>query len=232
MVRWADDTGPGAFDAEQAHAYAAAMDIETAFPHDHVFLDLLWHHAHGAALDLGGWTGRYAAWLLAMGLAPSVHVIDQSPLMIDACRRRGVPGLSVQVADIETVNLGRQQYDIALARFVLMHVKDLVGTVKHIALSLKEHGILAMVTNVIEGTPTALTAWSEDTSGIMKLLLQAQGKPIRVSNYVRTQEEYTHALQQAGLHIAFQEQYEPKILRFEEEQPGIILSHLVLVGKK
>ena len=69
MGRIADATGPGVFDEAQAKAYAAAMDIETEFPHDQVFLDILRHHAHGAALDLGGGMGRYATWLLHMGLA-------------------------------------------------------------------------------------------------------------------------------------------------------------------
>jgi hypothetical protein len=66
----------------------------------------------------------------------------------------------------------------------------------------------------------------------MKLILQAKGKPILVSNYVRTQEDYTKALQQAGLNIEFHEKYEPKILRLKKEYTGIMLSHLVLVGKK
>jgi hypothetical protein len=35
----------------------------------------------------------------------------------------------------------------------------------------------------------------------MGLILQAKDKPIPVSNYVRTQAEYTNALQQAGLSI-------------------------------
>ena len=232
MVRCADGTGPGAFDEEQAKAYAAAIDIETEFPHDQVFLDILRQHSRGAALDLGGGTGRYAAWLLEMGLATSVHVIDNSPPMIDECIRRGLPGLSAQVADIETADLGREKYDMALARFVLMHVRELEGTLNHIAMSLKDKGTLAVVTNIIDGTPTALTTFIEETSGIMKLILQAKGKPIPVSNYVRTQEDYTKALQHAGLRIEFYEKYEPKILRLEKEHPGIMLSHLVLVGKK
>jgi trans-aconitate methyltransferase len=232
MVRFADGTGPGAFDEEQAKAYAAAIDIETEFPHDQVFLDILWQHSRGATLDLGGGTGRYAAWLLEMGLATSVHVIDNSPLMIDECIRRGLPGLSAQVSDIETADLGREKYDMALARFVLMHIRELEGTLNHIAVSLKEKGTLAVVTNIIEGTPTALKTFFEETSGIMKLILQAKGKPIPVSNYVRMQEDYTKALQQAGLSIEFSKKYEPKILRLEKEHPGIMLSHLVLVGKK
>ena len=150
MVRCADGTGPGAFDEEQAKAYAAAMDIETEFPHDQVFLDILWQHSRGAALDFGGGTGRYAAWLLEMGLATSVHVIDNSQLMIDECIKRGLPRLNVQVADIETADFGREKYDIALARFILMHIRDLEGTINRMAMSLKEKGTLAVVTNIIE----------------------------------------------------------------------------------
>src|SRR5262245_4438056 len=185
MENLADGTGPGAFDEAQAQAYAAAVDIETEFLHDQVFLDILWQHAHGAALDLGGGTGRYAAWLLQTGLATSVHVIDNSPSMIDECIRRGVPGISAQVGDIETAGLGRGQYDMALARFVLMHVGELEATVNRIAVSLNDKGTLAAVTNIVDGTRTALTTFLEETSGIMRLILQVRGKPILVSNYAR-----------------------------------------------
>jgi hypothetical protein len=82
-----------------------------------------------------------------------------------------------------------------------MHVRELEGTINHMAMSLKEKGMLAIVTNIIEGAPTALTTFIEETSRIMKLTLQAKGKPIPVSNYVRTQEDYTKALQHAGLRI-------------------------------
>jgi len=232
MVRFADGTGPGAFDEEQAKAYAAAIDIETEFLHDQVLLEILWQHARGAALDLGGGIGRYAAWLLEMGLATSVHIIDNSPQMIDECLRRRLPALSAQVGDIETADLGREKYNIALARFVLMHVRKLEDTINHIAISLKDKGTLVVVTNIIEGTTTTLTAFTKETSRIMKLILQVKGKPIPVSNYARTQEDYTKVFQQAGLRIEFYETYEPKILRLEKEYPGITLSHLVLTGKK
>ena len=232
MVRFAGGTGPGAFDEEQAKAYAAAIDIETEFPHDQVFVDILWQHSRGAALDLGGGTGRYAAWLLQMGLATSAHVIDNSLSMIDECISRGLPGLSAQVADIETADLGREKYNLALARFVLMHIRELKDTLNRIALSLKHTGTFVVVTNIVDGTATALTTFMEETSGIMKLILQAKGQPIPVSNYARTQEDYTQAFQQAGLHIEFCKQYEPMILRFEKEPPGVRLFHLVLMGKK
>jgi hypothetical protein len=45
--------------------------------------------------------------------------------MVDECIRRGLPGLIAQVADIETADLGREKYDMALARFVLMHIREL-----------------------------------------------------------------------------------------------------------
>jgi trans-aconitate methyltransferase len=232
MVRFADGTGPGGFDEAQAKAYAAATDIETEFPHDQVFLDILRHHSRGAALDLGGGMGRYAAWLLHMGLVTSAHVIDKSPSMVDECLRRGLPGLSAQVDDIETANLGREKYDIVLARFVLMHVRELESTLNHIILSMKDKGTLAVVTNIVHAHSAVMTAFFGERSRVMKLMLQAKGNPIPVFNYVRTQEEYTTAFQQAGLHIEFSETYEPKILHFETEPPGITLSHFVLMGKK
>jgi ubiquinone/menaquinone biosynthesis C-methylase UbiE len=232
MVRVADGTGPGAFDEEQAKAYAAAMDIETEFLHDQVFLELLRRHARGAALDLGGGTGRYAAWLLHTGLATSVHVIDNSPSMIDECSTRALPGLSAQLGDIERADLGRAQYDTALARFALMHVSALDSTLKRIALSLNNNGTLMAVTNIIEGTATVLTAFLEATSRVMKLVVRVKGRPIPVLNYARTQGEYVTAFRQAGLRIEFSETYEPKILHFEDEPPGVTLSHFVLMGKK
>jgi len=232
MVRLAGRTGPGAFDEAQAHAYAAAVDIETAWSHDQVLLELLRPHSRGAALDLGGGTGRYAAWLLTMQLATSAHVIDHSPAMIDVCARRGVPGLTTQLADIETIDLGREHYDIVLARFVLMHIRALDAMLHRIAMSLKETGTLVVVTNVIEGTPTAVATYLDETAGIMQLRLQAQGQPIAVSNYVHTQEDYTNAFQRAGLHMAFCAPYAPQILRLEKAHPGITLAHLILMGRK
>jgi ubiquinone/menaquinone biosynthesis C-methylase UbiE len=232
MVRFAEGTGPGAFDEEQAKSYAATIDIETEFLHDRALLEMLWQHSHGAALDLGGGNGRYAAWLLKMGLSTSVHIVDNSPPMIDECIKRGLSGLSAQVGDIETVDLGREKYDIALARFVLMHIRELECTLNHIAMSLKDKGTLIVVTNIIDGTQTALTKFIEETSRIMRLILQVKDKPISVSNYARTQEDYTKAFQQAGLSVELYEKYEPKILHFEKEPNGITLSHLVLMGKK
>jgi trans-aconitate methyltransferase len=232
MGRLADGTGPGGFDEAQAKAYAAAIDIETAFLHDRIFLDILRHHAHGAALDLGGGMGRYAAWLLHMGLVTSAHVIDKSPPMIDDCLRRGLPGLSAHVDDIETADLGRAHYDIVLARFVLMHIRDLEGTLNHITMSMKDTGTIVVVTNIIEETSAAMTPFTGETSRIMKLILQAKGGPIPVFNYVRTQEEYTKAVQHAGCRIEFCETYAPQILRLENEHAGMTLSHIVLMGKK
>ena len=232
MGRLTDHPGPGAFDAVQAHAYAAAMDIETEFPHDQVFLELLRHHARGAALDLGGGTGRYAAWLLTMHLATSAHVIDNSPAMIDACTQRRLPGLTVQLGDIATTDLGREQYETVLARFVLMHVRALAETLHHIAMSLTETGTLVVVTNIVAGTPAAVATFVEETAGIMQLILQVKGQPIAVSNYVHTQDDYIQAFQQAGLRMAFCEQYAPQLLRFEQAHPGITLAHVVLLGKK
>jgi SAM-dependent methyltransferase len=232
MVRFADGTGPGGFDEAQAKAYAAATDIETEFPHDQVFLDILRNHARGVALDLGGGTGRYAAWLLHMGLVTSAHVIDKSPSMIDECLRRGLSGLTAQIDDIETVDFGREKYDIVFARFVLMHVRDLESTLNHIGLSMKDNGTLVVVTNIVCGPSIDMTTFFGERPKTMKLILQAKASPIPVFNYVRTQEEYTTAFQRAGLHIEFSVTYEPKILHFETEPPGVTLSHLVLMGKK
>jgi 2-polyprenyl-3-methyl-5-hydroxy-6-metoxy-1,4-benzoquinol methylase len=140
--------------------------------------------------------------------------------------------LTAQLADIETADLGREQYDMVLARFVLMHIRALDATLQQIAMSLTATGTLVVVTNVIEGTPTAVATCVAATAGIMQLLLQAQEQAMAVSNYVRTPDDYTKALRQAGLRIAFYEKYPPRILRFAQAHPGITLSHVVLVGKK
>ena len=232
MVRMADGPEPGAFDEAQAQAYAAAGDIETALPHDQVFVALLRQHARGAALDLGGGTGRYAAWLLTRHLVTSAHVIDNSPAMLEACARRGVPGLTTQLGDLATTDLGHAHYDLVLARFVLMHLRALDAMLHQIARSLTATGTLVVVTNVIEGTPTAVAMYKGETAGIMPLVLQAHGQPITVANYVQTQEEYRHACQRAGLRLAFCEQYAPQIVRFAHARPGITLAHLVLMAKQ
>jgi hypothetical protein len=65
-----------------------------------------------------------------------------------------------------------------------------------------------------------------------KLMLEAKGGPIPVFNYVRTPAAYTNAAQQAGCRIDCCETYAPQIVRLANEQPGVTLSHVVLVGKK
>jgi hypothetical protein len=97
---------------------------------------------------------------------------------------------------------------------------------------MKDNGTLVIVTNIVGGTPAAMATFTGATSRIMKLILQTKGGPIPVFNYVRTQEEYTHAIQQAGCRLEFCGTYEPQILRLEKEYAGIRLSHLVLMGKK
>jgi SAM-dependent methyltransferase len=232
MARLTDGTGPGAFGEGQARAYAAASEVETAFPHDRVFLDLLRRHARGAALDLGGGNGRYAAWLLHTGLVTAGRVIDHSPPMVDACRARALPGLSASLGDIEQADLGVDHYDIALARFVLMHVRDLDATLARVVQSLTPAGTLVAVTNVIEGTASALTAFLDATAGVMPLVLRVQGQFIPVLNYARTRDDYETAFRQAGLRVACAQAYAPQILRFADEPPGVTLAHLVLVGRK
>ena len=88
------------------------------------------------------------------------------------------------------------------------------------------------VTNVIEGATPALTAFLEATSRAMPLVLRVKGHSIPVLDYARTPEEYMQAFRQAGLQVESAETYEPKILHFANERPGVTLAHLVLVGKK
>ena len=40
----------------------------------------------------------------------------------------------MQLGDIATTDLGREHYDIVLARFVLMHIKALEDMLQHIAM--------------------------------------------------------------------------------------------------
>jgi hypothetical protein len=76
--------------------------------------------------------------------------------MIDKCIRRGIPSLSAQVKDIETADLGREKYNTAVARFALMHTKELEGILNHVTMSLKDKWTLRVVTNIVHGTLTVL----------------------------------------------------------------------------
>jgi hypothetical protein len=106
------------------------------------------------------------------------------------------------------------------------------STLNHIAMILKDKGNLVVVTNIIDNTSTEVETFIEDTSRIMKLVLQVKGKQTPVSNYVWTQGDYTKALQQLYVNIELYEKYETKILSLEKEHHRIVLSHLVIMGKK
>jgi hypothetical protein len=98
--------------------------------------------------------------------------------------------------------------------------------------SMTDHGTLMVVANSFEGTSATMMPCTGEPSRIMKLMLEAKGGPIPVFNYVRTPAAYTNAAQQAGCRIDCCETYAPQIVRLANEQPGVTLSHVVLMGKK
>jgi SAM-dependent methyltransferase len=71
-------------------------------------------------LEVGCGQGEFAERLMAHGL--EVVAVDQSQRMVELTRARGV---DARVADIRQLPFGADEFDVAVANFMLYHVYDL-----------------------------------------------------------------------------------------------------------
>jgi ubiquinone/menaquinone biosynthesis C-methylase UbiE len=71
-------------------------------------------------LEVGCGQGKFAERLVAHGL--DVVAVDQSERMVELARERGV---DARVGDLQELPFGADDFDVAVANFVLYHVPDL-----------------------------------------------------------------------------------------------------------
>jgi SAM-dependent methyltransferase len=110
-----------------------------------VIVDLVrgWSPCH--LLDVGCGTGAIAKPLQEIPDC-NVYGIDASPRMAELTRASGVPA---EVADVQALPFGDDEFDVVIAAWMLYHVQDLDRGLREIRRVLRRGGYLIAVTNSV-----------------------------------------------------------------------------------
>jgi SAM-dependent methyltransferase len=92
-------------------------------------------------VDLGSGAGDLAALILAEGRRCAA--VDNSPLMSDACWRRGIPAV---VADAARLPIADGAVDAAVAAFLLPHVSDMDAHFAEVCRVVRPGGVMIQLT--------------------------------------------------------------------------------------
>lgn len=96
----------------------------------------------GEVLDLGSGPGHESVLLRERGLRPLA--VDFSPVMVEECRRKGIPAV---VMDLYDLDLPPHRFAGAWMSFSLLHVPkaDVPGILRHVAAALRPGGALMVL---------------------------------------------------------------------------------------
>ena len=95
-------------------------------------------------LDLAAGTGDVTEALAQSG--PHVICTDVSPVMVEAARRRGIPGVDHRVIDMQAIDLPDSSVDGVVSRYGYMLVPDAALALRETRRVLKPGGRLAFAT--------------------------------------------------------------------------------------
>ena len=105
-------------------------------------------------LEVGCGTGALAERMVA-ALGCDVVAVDQSPRMVEATRARGV---DARVGDVQRLAFGDDEFDAAVAAWMLYHVADVDRGLGELARVLRPGGSLVAITNGAEHLADLWTA--------------------------------------------------------------------------
>ena len=97
-------------------------------------------------LEVGGGEGELAERVLHE-LGAEVVAIDQSEAMVEIQRGKGI---DARVGDVQALPFDDEEFDLAVAAWMLYHVADLDRAVSELARVLRPHGRLIAVTNAVD----------------------------------------------------------------------------------
>jgi SAM-dependent methyltransferase len=126
---------------KRAYRYAEGPN-----PHD-AALAALKESSPSRLLEVGCGEGELAE-RIERELGCDVVALDQSARMVDLTRRRGV---DARVGDVQELPFADEEFDCALAAWMLYHVADLDRALCELARILRPGGRLVAVTNADEG---------------------------------------------------------------------------------
>jgi SAM-dependent methyltransferase len=98
-------------------------------------------------LEVGGGPGELSD-RMTRELGADVSFVDISPRMVELARARGIA--DARVGDVQDLPFGDGRFDLAVAAWMLFHVRDLDTGLEELARVLKPGGRLVAVTNAAE----------------------------------------------------------------------------------
>jgi SAM-dependent methyltransferase len=134
--RW--DAAAVGWEAEREHV------AEFAAPVAEALVDALAPAPADTVLDAAAGTGDVSAAL--SGRVARVIAVDLSPMMVEAARRRGLPGVEHQVMDVQALELPDDSVDGVVSRWGYMLVPDPPGALAEARRVLRPGGRLAFAT--------------------------------------------------------------------------------------
>ena len=97
-------------------------------------------------LEVGGGEGELAERIVAE-LGAELIAVDQSDAMVEIQRTKGI---DARVGDVRELPFGDEQFDVAVAAWMLYHVADLDLALSELGRVLKPGGALIATTNSVE----------------------------------------------------------------------------------
>jgi SAM-dependent methyltransferase len=128
-------------------------------------LDLVDVPGSATVVDVGCGNGRYLAELRERGHRGPLVGLDLSPGM--AATARSASGAATAVADAQTLPIGTQAADLALAPHLLYHVPDIPLALSELRRITRPGGRAVIVTNTTEHAHEILTLIAEVTADLL-----------------------------------------------------------------
>lgn len=117
-----------------------------------MLLPLLGDIKNKKVLDVGAGTGRLATVLAKMGA--QVTALDLSPKMLDELHKKN-PNIKITVGDAESLPFPDNSFDLIIALFLIVHLKNPSIFFKEAYRTLKDDGKL-LITNINQKEPPVI----------------------------------------------------------------------------
>ncbi|KAL2868952.1 class I SAM-dependent DNA methyltransferase [Aspergillus lucknowensis] len=180
-------------------------------------------------LDLGCGYGWFCRWAVEEGLAGSTHGIDISEKMLERAREMTTPtpagSISYQQADLDTVVLGKEAYEVVYSSLTFHYLRDLARLFGAVCGALKPKGRFVFSVEHPVYTAPMEDKWHRTEDGGESWLLHGygdEGERVRhwlgedVRKYHRTTQTYLSLLLRGGFTLVDLVEWMPSDTDLEE----------------
>jgi SAM-dependent methyltransferase len=169
-------------------------------------------------LDLGCGYGWFCRWAREQGAAAVLGIDVSEKMLARAQADTGDPGIVYRLGDLETVELGTEQYDLVYSSLAFHYVGALPRLLHEIHRALAHGGVLVFSTEHPIYTAPPQPRWSTDAVGnkewpVSRYLEEGPREPewlgARVRKHHRTLGTWVNSLIAAGFSLQRLEEWRP-----------------------